>query len=306
MENSDRTVAIMVNYNNANDTKEAVQTLLLYNRPYINKIIIVDNSSTDNSIHILNKIDPNEEKVIILKSTINKGFAYGNNIGIQYALENLEFDFFLLINNDTIAGPIVNEFCNYYTSNKDKRIGILTGKIYYHKERKSDVIWYAGGYYNKTRNSGYHIGVDEKDDKNKYNEVKEITFVTGCLMFFSKDIIGKVGYLPEEYFLYLEDVDYSLKVMENQYKLIYIPSACIWHKVGSTTKSSINQAYYSNRNRIILGKKHLSKFNYLKFLFFLFLSRIVKTIISFIKLQPKNEFVGCLTGLRFECKRKIE
>jgi len=306
MENSDRTVAIMVNYNNAEDTQEAVQTLLSHNRSYINKIIIVDNNSTDNSVQILNEAYLNEKKVIILKSAINKGFSYGNNIGIEYALDNLEFDFFLLINNDTISGPIVNEFCNFYIANKEKRIGILTGKIYYYKEGKSNTIWFAGGYYNKTRNSGYHIGMDEIDDKIKYNEVKEITFVTGCLMFFSKGIIEKVGYLPDEYFLYIEDVDYSLKVQEKKYKLIYIPTACIWHKVGATTKRSIHQAYYSNRNRIILAKKYLRKFDYFKFLFFLFFTRMIKTIIGLIKMQPKNEFAGCLAGLKFERKRNTE
>ena len=294
------TVAILVNYNNAKDTIEAVKSLKKQSVP-LEKIVITDNNSSDNSAAILQKEFPADD-IVILYSKENNGFASGNNLAIKYALENLDFEYFLIINNDTIADENINQnFLEYYEKNDPERIGILTGKIldYY----KPEYFLAAGGKFSRTKCSGYHIGDGEKD-AGQYNKIRECSFATACLWFFHKSLITRIGYLPQEYFLYLEDVDYCLQVIKAGLKIIYLPSVKILHKEGASTKITRKTPnfYYTNRNRIICAKKHLSKNERIKFYAFFFLSRSLRFLQYLLSGKPINTFKGIKEGFSFNKK----
>ena len=112
--NKPRTIAILVNYNNNLDTSETIYNLLEQILSFY-KIIVIDNCSTNNSFKILKEKFKTINDVIIIKSKKNGGFAYGNNFGIKYALENFKFDYFLVINNDTISDKEINSnFIEYF------------------------------------------------------------------------------------------------------------------------------------------------------------------------------------------------
>lgn len=292
-----KTIAILVNYNNPLDTKEAIKSLQKQSIPFY-KIIITDNNSTDNSYEILQQIE--SDQVVLLRSNENKGFASGNNLAIRFALKNFNFDYFLIINNDTISDKNLNEnFINFMEMDENENIGIVTGKILnYHKPNK---LLSAGGYFSKLKCSGYHIGKNEIDN-GQFDKMRECTFATACLWFFGKDLIREVGYLPEEYFLYEEDVDYCLKVQEFGLKIVYLSSAKIWHKEGSATgitKQNPN-FYFTNRNRIILSKKYLSGIDKLKFLTFFFITRFFRFFQFLAKGKLINSYSGILEGLKFK------
>ena len=293
-----KTVAILVNVNNAPDTIEAVKSLLKQSIPS-KKILVVDNNSSDSSVVILQK-EFTQKEVEILSSKENRGFAAGNNLAIQYALENLDFEYFLIINNDTISDENINKnFIEYYEENNSKHIGIITGKImnFY----QSDKLLFAGGFFDKTKCSGYHKG-DGETDNGQYDTIRECNFATGCLWFFHKSLISKIGYLPEEYFLYLEDVDYCLRVRNAGLKIIYLPTVKILHKEGATTKDTKENPnfYYTNRNRIICAKKYLSKIERIKFYTFFFSSRVIRFFQYLLKGKRVITFKGIKEGLCFK------
>jgi CDP-glycerol glycerophosphotransferase len=297
------TIAILVNYNNSRDTIEAVNSLQKQTVP-LQKILITDNNSSDNSVRILQKEFP-DDNVVILHSKENRGFASGNNLAIKYALENIDFDYILIINNDTISDENLNKnFIEYYENHDSESIGILTGKIlnYY----KPEYFLSAGGKYSSTKCSGYHIGDGEKD-VGQYDETRECSFATACLWFFHKSLITRIGYLPEEYFLYLEDVDYCLQVIKAGMKIIYLPTVKILHKEGSSTKitKKTPNFYYTNRNRIICAKKHLPKSERLRFYVFFFLSRIFRFFQFLFLGKPNNTFKGIKEGFAFNTKNKV-
>jgi GT2 family glycosyltransferase len=106
---------------------------------------------------------------------------------------------------------------------------------------------------------GKHRGVDEVD-KGQYDVEKETDFSSGCCMGIKKEVFGKVGFLNERYFLYYEDNDYSQRVKEAGYKVIYTPKAVLWHKnAGSVGGSGSNlQDYYITRNRLLFGMTYAS------------------------------------------------
>ncbi|MBN2838182.1 MAG: glycosyltransferase family 2 protein, partial [Fusobacteriaceae bacterium] len=280
--------------NGFQDTKEAVYSLLGQTEK-LYKIIIVDNCSPDNSYADLVKEYDKTEEVIVLKSEKNAGFSYGNNFGMKYALENFDFDFFMLINNDTISDKKVNkEFIDYYSDKFNDKLGILTGKIYYYYDK--NLIWSAGGYVNRTRALGKHFGMDEMD-LGQYDGEKEIDFATGCLWFFHKSLVSEIGFMPEEYFMYFEDVDYCLNLKNKGGKIIYLSQVKIWHKVGASSDigGKIPNYKIMNRNRFILAKKYLTTKEKINFITFMYIRCVIW---FFIHLVRDKKIVNTIIGLK--------
>lgn len=268
---------VIVNYNGYKDTIECINSLKKID--YENyKIVVVDNNSNDDSVL---KMKEKFKETKIIESSINLGFSGGNNLGIRYAIEN-KADYVLLLNNDTEVDK--NFLKNIIERVKyEKNIGISTGKIKYFDNK--NIIWYAGGKFNKYKGNSYHIGLDELDI-NQYNDEKKVTFISGCFMLIPIHIFKEVGLLSEEYFLYHEDTDYCCKVMKAGYELFYYGDSVIYHKVSSSTgKNSDLYYYYYTRNRCLLINNNLwLPFKQIAFLFY-FSSRMLKII---IKKQERN------------------
>lgn len=237
---------IIVNYCHPEITMKCINSIK-GNSHLITNIIVVDNASPDDSYEFLKNKVPYD--VVLIKADENHGFAAGNNIGIKYALEN-GADYIMLLNNDTEIAPNMISILLQYTNDN-----IVTApKMYYYDDPKR--IWFAGGKYYTCSGQFKHIGENELDSQ-KYDTNIECDFLTGCCFMMTAKVACTVGYLDENYFMYVEDVDYSLRLRNEGVKLMMIPKAKLWHKVGvssggATTRLNI---YYGNRNRFYLQKK---------------------------------------------------
>lgn len=205
--------------------------------------------------------------IVIDNSRENLGFSGGNNKGIEEALE-WGAEAVMLLNDDTkIDEEAINRLKKVLFS--DRKIGLVVPKIYfypgfeYHKDRyqKAElgkIIWYAGGRIDWDNILGIHSGVDEVDG-GQFDKVSEIDFATGCCFMVKRKILEKVGLFDERYFLYLEDMDLSVRIKEKGYKLVYEPKAVVWHKnAGSSGSGSDLHDYFFTRNRLLFGMKHAS------------------------------------------------
>lgn len=240
---------ILVNYNGAVHTLECVKSLDNVN--YSNfEIIIVDNASKQEDVEILRSLKSNK-RVKLIESNENTGFSGGNNIGLRECIK-YNNDYIMLLNNDTVVEP---DFINVMLNDFSNDIGLVCPKIcnyYNHNE-----VSYAGGYINTLKGGVFIYGINSLD-KNEYIKPKEITFASGCCMLMKADVIKKAGFLPEEYFLYFEDTDFSVRVSKCGYKMWYEPKAVIYHKESvSTEKCSPNYQYYFVRNRFMFIHKNI-------------------------------------------------
>jgi len=189
--------------------------------------------------------EPTYSSVSLIQSGFNGGYGYGNNIGIKYALIN-GADFVLIINNDTVVDPAFLEpmvqMCE-----KDHRIGIASGKIYFYD--RPDTFWFNGGKINQCTAKVEHFNFNEKDVGQNINE--PVTFISGCMWLIPKNIFKNVGFINEEYFMYVEDLEYCQRILNRGYTLKISNDTKILHKVGGSSGLwSEFFAYWMARNKM--------------------------------------------------------
>lgn len=288
----DKEVAvIIINYNGYADTIECISSIQRnsYQNYYI---ILVDNASPDRSGLLLRDRYKDDNSIEVILSDKNGGFAAGNNIGIRRAIA-LNLKYVLLLNNDTI---VEKNFLSNMVANAIENKTLYTGKIYYYYEPTK--VWCAGGEYNWYKGTVTHrkIGIIEGVTDN----ITEVDFLCGCYIFLSTASLKEIGMLPEEYFLYSEDLDYSLKAKTMGYNLKCIESSIIYHKVSaSTSKLSKKTQYFIIRNRYYVIKKYHKGLKRLTALIYTTLGcakRIFKGEYSF------NIFIKAYRDFKLMCK----
>ncbi|MBU3133162.1 glycosyltransferase family 2 protein [Clostridium gasigenes] len=273
---------ILLNYNTTDDIIDCLSDLCQIH--YTNyQVIIVDNNSREEEVKRLSDHISDIERCILIESKINGGFAKGNNIGIEYAIKN-NTDYLLLLNGDTkVEKNFLVELVNQI-DNDEENVAIAIGKILYYSDKNK--IWYAGGEIDWSKYIGRHYG-EGQIDSGQYDETKEISFATGCLMLINTKLNIDL-FLPEDYFMYYEDVDYCASVLESGYKIIYAPKSVIYHKVGSSSGGEQSEftVKWANRGRYIFMNKYkykISRISFEKIRIKFFITRLIKIIFMILK-----------------------
>jgi GT2 family glycosyltransferase len=255
---------LLVHYNSELETRECLLSLKkVVSKNFQFSVVVVDNGSKESL-----QVEANEmpEGAVILRSDANLGFSEGNNLAYKYALEHFQTDYILLLNNDTTVEP---QFLAQLleAAEKTEKVGMVTPKIYfsagrefhtqsYTPEERGKIFWYAGGSIDWSNLDAFHRGVDELD-RGQFDSQTESDFATGCCVLIPRSVLDTLGLLENKYFLYLEDVDLSMKIRQAGYKVMFCPAAVVWHKnAGSTGGSgSALQQYYQTRNRLYFFTK---------------------------------------------------
>ncbi len=240
---------IILNWNNARDTIECVESCLKIQDPGI-RVLIVDNGSSDGSEGILRSRFPDVE---LIQTGSNLGFAEGNNVGIRHALAQ-GAQYVILLNNDTIVDP---GFARHLieAASADPSVGIATSKIYFYD--RPDVIWYAGARMNLDTGYTWQIGYKEKD-AGQHDQLRETAWACGCSMLITREVCEQTGLLDADFFCYSEDTDWSLRAKEAGYRVVFVPGSKIWHKISISTGglSTGSSLYYVTRNNLLLLHRH--------------------------------------------------
>ncbi len=256
--------AVIVNWNGKDDTVRCLESLqkinLLGNTL---SIIVVDNGSTNDSVSVIKKFFP---KISVIVTGKNLGFTGGNNVGIQEAMKR-KADLIWLLNNDTLVDRQVLSFATVFD---DQHIGACGSKIYFapghefHHDRYKDsergrVFWYAGGLIDWNNLYASHRGVDEVDH-GQYDKKEETPFITGCSFVVRREVIEQVGMLDDRYYLYLEDLDWNIRMQKAGFKTLYVPASIVWHVNAGSSGRPGNPVheYYFTRNRLLLGMRYAS------------------------------------------------
>lgn len=239
---------ITINYNGLKDTCELIESLPLEDQSI--EVIVVDNASKEDEASIISSRYP---QVKVIRSEKNLGFAGGNNLGIKAA----QGKYLFFINNDVILKPQTSDIRHLISRlETDDKIGAVCPKIRF--AWGDNPIQFAGytplsRYTMRNRSIGFG-----ETDKGQYDTAHSTPYAHGAAMMVKREAIEKVGLMPECYFLYYEEFDWSMMFTRSGYSIWYEPACTIYHKESQTTgQNSPLKTYYLTHNRLLFVKRNI-------------------------------------------------
>lgn len=215
-------------------------------------LYVVDNASTDDTLQRLRKYS--DPQIRVIANAKNVGVAEGNNQGTRAALAD-GCDAVLLINNDTEFETALIEKMGRELQGSGA--GMVVPKILFYDP--PDMIWCAGGSFNRLRGySVIHDGERQKDT-GQFNVARDIEYAPTCCMLVHRSVFDRIGLMDARYFAYFDDADFCMRAHRHNIRMRYLPDAVLRHKVSSLTGGGTSPfvGYHFTRNRFIFLRKHI-------------------------------------------------
>lgn len=238
---------VVLLYNRWHDTRVCLASVFASDARAVN-VIVVDNGSTDETLTALARDFPN---VTLIRNSENVGYAEGNNIGIRAALTN-NAEFIAVLNNDVFLAPDwLTPLLDALTRDEQ---AAFAGPLIFHAD-EPHVIQSAGGMLPQNWRA-YHRGANELE-RGQYLETETVDWLSGCAILARARALDEIGLLDSDFFMYGEDVDWSLRAREKNYRVLFVPQSHVWHKgVQRNYAPPPRVTYYSARNELFLMHKH--------------------------------------------------
>lgn len=267
MQDAPRVVAVVLNWCAEEDTAACLRSLAESDYPALS-VLLVDNGSEDGSGERLHAAFP---EVPYLQTGANLGYTGGNNRGIERALEE-GCDYVLVLNNDTLVEPDAVRVL-VETAQASRDVGAVGPKILY--ADAPELVWFGGGYLSRARGMGYHLGEREPDPDPRGGPLREVSFLTGCCLLIPAAVARAGAVFEEDFFVYAEDVDFSLRIQERGLRLLFQPRARIYHRIEIEETPSPFQLLHGTRNRRRIARRRFGPLSRLRFALFFYPTRMV-------------------------------
>ena len=330
-----RTLVVLLNWNGWADSIECLESLRRSSGAF--DVVLCDNASTDGSLENIEAWARGERSVstvaaawdgvrsapllveevsiasypdvtsaiaapagpwlTLIPTGGNLGFAGGNNVGLQYGLAR-GYDRFWLLNTDTIADPSALTALERRMAESDD-VG-LCGAVVRFYYSPAEAQCFGGARFDPRRAGGDYIGYRTPAAPPPPREIVEpqLDYITGCAMMISRAFLEAVGPMCEDYFLYFEEMDWSVRA-QGRFLLGYSPDAVVFHKHGGSIggaaggKLSKTSIKYSTQNRIVFTKRYYPRY---------LLSVYANLMIEVAKLGLKFQFSNSLMLLIEICR----
>jgi GT2 family glycosyltransferase len=247
-----------------------------------NKIYVVDNGSTDDTVVKVNKLE--DDRIQLVKNSTNLGFAGGVNAGIFCALED-GHDAVVLLNNDAIAQP---DWLDELIKLSKKGYGIVGSVILDETGNKIDTV----GDYMTSWGLMQVLGRDQSVGEVKINP--EPFAVCGGAMLIKREVVEKIGYFDEDLFAYYEDVDFCYRARHAGFKVGLAEKAVVHHAQGSTSKGMKGFTTYQTMKNLEMVQVKNAPF----WLLVRTLPRLeLATALFFSRAVTRGDFVPALKGV---------
>jgi GT2 family glycosyltransferase len=218
------------------------------------KIIVADNASTDDSLIFLREKYP---QIRVIENPGNEGFAKGYNL----ALQQIESDYYVLLNSDVEVTPgwiepIIS------LMEKNPSIAACQPKLLsYDNKKEFEYAGASGGWIDKF---GYpftrgRIFDDCEQDHGQYDDAIPCFWATGAAMFVRSKVYHDLGGLDEYFFAHQEEIDLCWRMQLHGYKIFVEPKSVVYHVGGGTLpKGNSKKVFLNFRNNLIMLAKNLS------------------------------------------------
>lgn len=247
-ENTCPSVAILtVNTNGAAFIAEFGESLTKVSYPRY-RLIVVDNASSDGSLEILKRSQP---EAVVLRNDANLGFTGACNRGLAYCLDQT-FEYVLILNSDVVMEP---DFLNHLVADADGRTMTAPKTyLYHHPGRLDDSV----GEFDWTRGV-WRQRILGKRPTPDFDRARPVDSANLSALLVPTGLLREVGLLDERFFIYYDDTDFVRRARNRGYRLWFVPAAVIYHQKGATIGGPETPfgLYYLTRNRPCLIRKHV-------------------------------------------------
>jgi len=274
---------VILNWNGAKLLKQFLPSVIAYSEEAT--IYVADNASTDTSIEIIQSKFP---QITIIKNEGNYGFAKGYNV----ALQQVEEDYYALVNSDIEVtenwlAPILSIFDN------EPEIGIIQPKILDYKNKAFfEYAGAAGGYIDKF---GYpycrgRIFDTLEKDLGQYNDDVNIFWASGACLFIRKDIYRELNGFDSDFFAHQEEIDLCWRAFNMGYTARYTSKSVVYHVGGATlNEGNPRKTFLNFRNSLLMLTKNLPE----RKLFIILFLRLCLDGLAGIQFILKGKFKHC-------------
>ena len=268
---------ILLNFNQHDYTLKCIDSIIESDfRDF--RIILVDNGSTESEYENLRNEINKDERILIERLYKNIGYVGGINYGLKVA-NQFNAEYLIIMNNDTIIdSKAVGELVK--ASDRNNKNAIVTGKVYHYDDSKrlQDI---GHNYLDKKILSSYVIGHDELDT-GQYDEEQERDMIDDVFWIFPRELYKSIGGYCTYFWFNAEQADFAMRAKKIGFKLIFTPSAKLWHK-GSVSIGGKDRnprlVYWYVQSSLIFKFRHLSKFRFM-FIYFKMLLEILSTYVK--------------------------
>jgi FkbM family methyltransferase len=303
---------IILNWQEWEETIQCLNSIIRIN--YKNySLVIVDNGSRDDSCAMLenwvsaNQVPYNSEHnafskhIALIKNPTNLGYAGGNNVGIKFALNELNPGAIWILNNDTtVELNSLNHMLNKLSDGYD----VVGSQILF--MGNPEIIWCeCGGYYSRWSMKGQNISLGQKRINYANSESHEciieakLDYIAGASILFASESLRKVGLLCEEYFLYFEELDWFKRAEKYSIRIGYASKSIVYHSVGLSTDK-----FAQNSDRFYAFKK-LQFRNILIFAFKFYTARLPIVLLRLVSSEGVHSIIYFCKKMRMILLRYI-
>lgn len=230
---------VLVSYNTSEQTVRCLESVL-DSTPELHEIIVVDNGSVDDTVDAVRALS--SPRLRVLATGANLGFSKAANLGVADATG----EYVVLLNPDTIVkdGALSNlvQFARknpkhgVYGGRTVRSNGVLDPHSCWGRPTLWSTFCFATGL--STAFPSSSLFDPESLGPWKRDSVREVDVVTGCLLLVPRDTYLKIGGMDERFFLYGEDVEFSLRAIDHGLQPVIVPSAEIVHDSGGSSAAT--------------------------------------------------------------------
>jgi GT2 family glycosyltransferase len=263
MPDSRKVAIVILNWNGVKLFPEYLPSIIEHSQGENCEIIVADNGSTDDSLTYLKANFPS---VTLMDLKTNYGFAKGYNV----ALQQINADYFVLVNSDVKVEKNWIEPCIAHFENDPKVVAVQPKVL---SSEKPDFFEYAGAAGGFIDKFGYpfcrgRILDSVEEDKNQYNQSSEIFWATGACMFVRAEAFKQSGGLDPDFWAHMEEIDLCWRWKNQGYKIVYEPQCVIYHLGGGSLEYGNPRKVFLNfRNNLYMMFKNLPKKGFKRTLF---------------------------------------
>lgn len=242
---------VILNFNGKKHLENFLPSVLA--STYTNKkIVLADNASTDDSVAYVSAHFPTVEIIINDK---NEGFAGGYN----WALRNVEADYFVLLNSDVSVTPAWIEPI-IHLMEEDPKVGACQPKLLsYFNPHLFEYAGASGGWIDSLGypfSRGRVFDVCEVD-QSQYNTAQRIFWASGAAMFVKSSVYREMGGLDASFFAHQEEIELCWRMQLAGYSIMACPASVVYHVGAGTLPRGGRKVFLNFRNNLIMLCMHL-------------------------------------------------